>query len=224
MNKKILTSIIILSSVVLVSTTYAFTSQMLNSANSLAAKEIIKNHSDNSDAYNLDLNVLRQEIALISRRVSGVGENSSCGNLFKDVTATTPNTWVCNNVEALVENGLISANEYFNPERNISKSEALIMFIRSIGFDFTIDDNSSKNWQEQVVEFAVANEVVENFTDYNTEAKRGWIFKIADYSIKIKEDRIEAWTWVQKKKYSDEASILEDYAFDINDFFNMSGK
>ena len=192
MNKKILTALILVLSILLTSTTYAFTAEMLNSANSLAAKEIIKNHSGDSEAYNLDLNVLRQEIALISRRVSGVEENSSCRNLFKDVTSTTPNTWVCNNVEALVENDLISANEYFNPERNISKSEALIMFIRSIGFDFTIDENSSKNWQQQVVEFAVANEVVENFTDYNVDAKRGWIFKIADYSIKIKEDRIEA--------------------------------
>jgi hypothetical protein len=35
------------------------------------------------------------------------------------------------------------------------------MFIKSIGFvDFKIDKNSEKNWQEQVVEFAVKNKVV----------------------------------------------------------------
>jgi hypothetical protein len=80
----------------------------------------------------LDAPVLRQEIALISRRVSGVKENPTCKNIFADVTATKPNTWVCKNVEALVEHNLISKNKFFNPERNISKSEALIMFIKSI--------------------------------------------------------------------------------------------
>ncbi len=205
-------SVIILLLISFVWIVTAYSQAELESANNLAVREIIQNHSSNPTDYNLDSEVLRQEIALISRRVSGVSEKSSCDNIFGDVTATTPNTWVCNNVEALVENGLISTNEYFNPERNISKSEALIMFIRSIGFDFSIDDNSSKNWQEQVVEFAVENNVVESFTDYNTEAKRWRIFKIADYSIKLKEERLEAWTWVQKKRYSDEASILEDYS------------
>jgi hypothetical protein len=33
---------------------------------------------------------------------------------------------------ALVEHKLISGNKLFNPEINISKSEALIMFIKSI--------------------------------------------------------------------------------------------
>lgn len=218
---KKLFSLFVIFSFILTSQVFAYTSEELSAANSLAAKEVIKNHSDNPGLYNLDNPVLRQEIALISRRVSWVSENTSCKNIFNDVSATTPNDWVCKNVEALVENGLISANENFNPERNISKSEALIMFIRSIGFDFEIDENSSKNWQEQVVEFAVANDVVENFTDYNTEAKRGWIFKIADYSIKIKEERVQNGTWVERKKYSDEASIKNEYGFDIREILNM---
>lgn len=179
----------------------------LNSANNLAKKWIIKNNSSNPSLYNLNNFVLRQEIWLISRRVSGVAENSSCKNIFSDVNAYSPNNWVCKNIEALVENDLISRNESFRPEDNISKSEALIMFIKSIGFvDFEIDENSDKNWQEQVVEFAVKNWVVDNFTDYNAEAKRGWIFKIADFSIKIKEDRIKKGTWFKKesKKYSSE--------------------
>jgi hypothetical protein len=79
----------------------------------------------------------------------------------------------------------------------------LIMFIKSIWFpEFKIKD--SKNWQKEVVDFAVKNGVVERFTDYNTESKRGWIFHISDFSIKIKEERIKKWTW-KKKKISDEA-------------------
>jgi len=181
----------------------AYTPEELLSANNLAKKGIIKNHISDPENYHLDDPVLRQEIALISRRVSWIKENKTCKNIFADVTATKPNTWVCKNVEALVEHNLISKNKYFNPERNISKSEALIMFIKSIGFpEFEIKD--PKNWQKEVVDFAVKNWVVEKFNDYNAEAKRWWIFKIADYSIKEKEKRIKAGTW-KKKKISDEA-------------------
>ncbi len=179
--------------------------EWLESANNLAFKKIIKNHASDPKSYNLDSFVLRQEIALISRRVSWVSEKKECDNLFNDVTATTPNTWACKNIEALVDNNLISANTSFNPENNISKSEALIMFIKSIWFpEFKIDENSPLNWQQQVVAFGVENWVVENFTDYNTEAKRWWIFQIADFSIKVKEDRVRKWTWKNKFYYSDE--------------------
>jgi len=182
---------------------FAYSAEELQAANNLAKKWIIKAHYNDPQNYNLDNPVLRQEIALISRRVSGVAENKTCKNIFADITATKPNTWVCKNVEALVEHNLISKNKYFNPERNISKSEALIMFIKSIWFpEFEIKDPA--NWQKEVVDFAVKNWVVEPFTDYNTEAKRGWIFKIADYSIKVKEERIKKGTW-KKKLISDEA-------------------
>ena len=188
---------------------FAYNSEELNSANNLAKKLIIKNHFDKPEQYNLDSPVLRQEIALISRRVSWVKESNSCKNLFDDVSAFKPNDWACKNIEALVENELISANASFNPENNISKSEALIMFVKSIWFiDFVIDSSSSKNWQEQVVDFAVKNEIAERFSDYNAEAKRWWIFKIADYSIKVKETRVKAGLW--RDKYSDEVKIEDE--------------
>jgi len=196
-------SLIAVSTILVSSLVSAYTPDQLTAANNLANRQIIQNHAGNPADYNLDSPVLRQEIALISRRVSGVSEKSTCDNVFADVTATTPNTWVCKNIEALVDNDLISANPLFNPENNISKSEALIMFIKSIWFpNFEITDTN--NWQQEVVDFGVANWVVDNFTDYNTEAKRGWIFKIADFSIKVKEERVQKWTW-KKKIISDEA-------------------
>lgn len=195
---------------IMITTFSSMDNEEVDAANALAKKLVIKDHKNDPENYNLADPVLRQEIALISRRVSEKAENTTCKNLFKDVSSTTPNEWVCKNVESLVENWLISANEYFNPERNISKSEALIMFIKSIGFvDFELDMDSEKSWQEQVVEFAVEQWVVENFTDYDTEAKRGWIFKIANYSMKVKEERIEKGTWFKKDsdKISPEASF-----------------
>lgn len=202
MFKKIIST---LATISLISTSFSafwYTNSQLEAANDLAEREVIRDNSGNPSAYNLDSNVLRQEIALISRRVSGLGENSGCKNIFWDVTANTPNTWACKNIEALVDYNLISANPNFRPEDSITKSEALIMFIRSIGFDFTIQNMS--NWQEEVVSFAASKWVVENFTDYNTLAKRGWIFEIANFSIEVKEEEIEDWIWEGKKLISDE--------------------
>ena len=131
-----------------------YTNDQLESANDLSERGVIKDHKMDPKAYNLDENVLRQEIALISRRVSGFKENTGCKNTFSDVSSSTPNTWACKNIESLVDNDLITANESFRPEDSITKSEALIMFIRSIGFDFKINDMS--NWQKEVVDFAVS--------------------------------------------------------------------
>jgi hypothetical protein len=48
-----------------------------------------------------------------------------CDNSFTDVSATTPNDWACYTVEALLDAGLIAANPQFNPEREITKAEAI---------------------------------------------------------------------------------------------------
>lgn len=186
-----LTSAILVSIIVMVSSVTAYNNNELISANNLAHREVIRDNSENPTAYNLNDNVLRQEIALISRRVSGIEENTSCKNIFTDVSTTTPNTWACNNIEALVDNNFISRNESFRPEDFISKSEALIMLIRSIGFNFEIDNDNGINWQTQVVEYAYNKWVVDNFTDYNELATRGWVFKIAEFSIVVREEEIK---------------------------------
>ena len=181
-----------------------YTNDQLESANDLAERGVVKDHKMDPQAYNLDSNVLRQEIALISRRVSGFKENTGCKNTFSDVSSSMPNTWACKNIESLVDNDLITANASFRPEDSITKSEALIMFIRSIGFDFKINDMS--NWQKEVVDFAVSKWVVDSFTDYNTLAKRGWIFEIANFSIVVKEEEVKKWIWKWRKAkvYTDE--------------------
>jgi len=205
MFKKIISLAMIIA---VVSTTFSafwYTNSQLEAANSLSQRSTIKDHKNNPEAYNLDSNVLRQEIALISRRVSGFKENTWCKNTFSDISTTMPNSWVCKNVESLVDNNLISKNSSFRPEDSITKSEALIMFIRSIGFDFKIKDVNA--WQKEVVSFAVSKWVVKNFTDYNTLAQRGWIFEIANFSIVVKEEEVKKWIWKGRtmKKYSDEA-------------------
>ncbi len=167
-------------------------------ANNIAKLWIIKDNSDNPNNYNLNQNVLRQEIAVISKRLAWIDTKISCDDIFKDVSSIKPNNWICVNVEALLDKNLISKNDYFRPEENISKSEALIMLIKSIWFDFTMIDAS--NWQQEVVDYAVAKWVIDNFNDYNALATRGWIFDIADSLIKIEEKE----KWIKRAVYSED--------------------
>ncbi len=58
----------------------------------------------------------------------------ACKKIFKDVSATKPNTWICRAVEFAVENGIVSgANKNFNPESNITRAEALAILMKAAG-------------------------------------------------------------------------------------------
>jgi hypothetical protein len=75
-------------------------------------------------------------------------------------------------------NGLIAANEYFNPERNISKAEAIGMVVKAaFGNEYAYDASLSTSWQQQVVAFAVSKGIIASFSDYDTAATRGFIFE-----------------------------------------------
>ena len=180
----------------------------LESANSLAEQKIINDHKSDPQNYNLSDNVLRQEIAAVARWVAKLEKKSKCDNIFKDLSDTKPNSWACRNVEVLVDNDLISKNENFRPEDKITKSKTIAMLIKAIWFDYKLDSNSTKNWQEQIVEYAASKWVIESFTDYNTEATRGWVFQVADTTIRkdveIKAE-IKKQEEIKKWLYSDEA-------------------
>jgi len=179
----------------------------LESANSLAEQKIINNHKLDPTNYNLGDNVLRQEIAAVARWVAKLEKKDKCDNIFKDLSDTKPNNWACRNVEVLVDNNLISKNENFRPEDKITKSETIAMLIKAIWFDYKLDINSSKNWQQQVVEYAASKWVIKLFTDYNTDATRWWVFQVADTTIR-KDIEIRAAIKKMKEKkwkYTDEA-------------------
>lgn len=201
MLKKTISTVVL--SVVMWAATFAsvYVKTEIDAANSLAEQWIINNHVNNPENYNLSDNVLRQEIAAVARWVAKLEKKGQCDNIFADLSDTKPNTWACRNVEVLVDNGLISKNTNFRPEDKITKSEAIAMLIKAIWFDYEYDSNSSYNWQYQVVTYAANMWIVENFTDYNTDATRGWIFQIADVTIRKDEEiRIKKEAWV----YSDE--------------------
>jgi hypothetical protein len=89
------------------------------------------------------------------------------------------------------------------------------MLIKAIWFDYSYDTTNSKWWQQQVVEYAINKWVVESFTDYNTNATRWWVFKVADTTIK-KDEEIKK-IKEEEKKYSDE--VMKEVN-DILSFFD----
>ena len=180
----------------------------LESANSLAEQEIINDHVNDPENYNLTDNVLRQEIAAVARWVAKLEKKDKCDNIFGDLSDTNPNTWACRNVEVLVDNELISKNDNFRPEDKITKSETIAMLIKAIGFDYELDSSSSKNWQQQIVEYAAEKWVIDLFTDYNTNATRGWVFQVADTTIrKDVEIKAKAAEKIESGYYSDEVDV-----------------
>jgi len=154
----------------------AYSTAQLEAANDLAAKGIINAQAD-AAGYNLDQNVLRQEIAAVARGVAGLEKTTVAKGTFSDVTATSPNNWAVYSVEALADAGLIAKNATFRPEDKISKAEAIGMVVKAaFGDAYAYDAAKGTSWQEQVVAFAVENGVAANFTNYDTAATRGFVF------------------------------------------------
>jgi len=156
----------------------AYSNKEVEAANYLASQGIINNHTANPAGYNLDQNVLRQEIAAVARGVAGLSKKDSCDNVFSDVSATTPNDWACYSVEALADADLIAKNAQFRPEANITKAEAVGMMVKAaFRDDYMFDSSKGTSWQEQVVAYAAMNGVVPSFTNYDTPATRGFVFE-----------------------------------------------
>ena len=83
----------------------AYSTADVDAANRLADAGVIVKQSNPAD-YQLDRNVLRQEIAAVARGIAKIEKKATCSNSFKDVSATKPNTWACFSVEALLDAGL----------------------------------------------------------------------------------------------------------------------
>ena len=178
--RKVVASIALATLVISTSaTSFAYETTDVTAANALAAAKVINDHSADPAKYNLEQNVLRQETAKIAVNLNkDVTVKTSCDNEFSDITATTPNDWICGYAEALRDAGKVSANAKFNPETNVSKSEAVKMMLDAAGCtDFYSD---AAKWQSQTVEFAAANNIASSFTDYNTPASRAFVFNVAN--------------------------------------------
>jgi len=198
--------IIIISLITLTSSIFAYSQQELDSANLLANKWIIVNHNSDPEAYNLDNNVLRQEIAAVSREIAWLEKSSDCNEVFNDLTWDYPNNWACNSIEPLYYRWIVAWNESFRPEDEITKAEALWLLIKAscTWDDYSFDSNQWTPWQSQLVKFATTKWIIDTFDNYNDSATRWWVFDSARNIINYCEaqdfktwDIEEVWTFLE---------------------------
>lgn len=166
-------------------TTSAYSQSELQAAEKLANAGMNVVKRTNPADYQLDRQVLRQEIAAVSLALAGLSKSTTCNNMFTDVSATNPNDWACKVVEPLANNGYVTtANSKFRPEDNITKAEAVGMIIKAAYKNEYTYDSSKGDWQKQTVDFAVSKGIVSNFTNYTTPATRGFVFEVASKTLK----------------------------------------
>lgn len=82
--------------------------------------------------------------------------------------------WSCKYAEALLKKWIISPNKNFNPERNVSKAEAIKMIMNA---RWENKQYNTASWQNDYIQTAVDNFLLsEAFTDYDAFSTRWWIF------------------------------------------------
>lgn len=201
----------------------SFSTAFASSADQYYTKRLsdlwIINKKDKLLDYNLNYNVLRQEIAAVALWLAKVQKKAECDNIFKDVSDTKPNTWACYTVEALAEAWVIAKNETFRPEDNISKAESIWMIVTALYWkEYSYDSSKWWSWQSQVVDFAANKWIVENFADYNVPATRWFVFRVAANWLDIKdwkdifvwEKKVDDWTLGLEDVVNNDDDIAED--------------
>ena len=217
--KILILSLFLLFSWLFVNTSFWYTSEELTGALNLAEFWIIVDQSSDFSKFELDQNVLRQEIAWVANSLSCIPKKWICENKFADVSANKPNSWACFSIEALLDKWLIAENKNFRPEDNISKSEALGMVVKALYWDeYAYNQSLKTSWQEQVVAFWTKKWIVNNFTDYDKLATRGFIFDIANKAIKKSWAKCNLWNEVKKDDNKDSNKDKDDNKNKDDDF------
>ncbi len=142
------------------------------SANKLAYRWIINDHSNDNNAYNLDKTITRREMLKIMMNLSKKWIATECKWIFKDLKKSD---WWCVYAESALNNGFIAKNSYFRPDDNVSKVEAIKMIFQAT--DIAV--SSTDDWRVGYVEKWAELGLFDAITDYDTKAIRWFIFSIA---------------------------------------------
>lgn len=164
--------------------------------NVLASFGIVK-QQDSEEAYNLNSYVLRQEVVWMAMKLwkFDLPESYLCKRMFKDVSSTKPNNWICRAVEIGAENGIVSSlNKSFNPESSITRAEALAILMKAAGIKINESSTVSKYsdvtiaWQINLVNTAFSYSFIDDTDKFrpNDKATRGEIFNMAKRILKSK--------------------------------------
>ncbi len=149
----------------------------VDSANRLAILWIITDNSTNISLYNLNKTITRREMLKVMMNLSWKNIWEECNWIFKDLKT---NDWWCKYAESAIAFKFISQNDYFRPNDNISKIEAVKMIFQAKG----ITPNNTDDWREWYITKWVELGLFKSFNDFDTKVIRGWIFDLADNTIK----------------------------------------
>lgn len=147
------------------------------------------------DGYRLWDTITRKEMAKIVTKLAWANPEEKCNWEFKDVEKD----WGCKYIERMLKVWYIQSGEKFRPNDNITKSEAIKLIFKARGLKKIYN---TSNWQEDYAKSANDLGLVDIYTDYGADAKRGWIFELAANTIK---DFFPIQEMSEQQTYSDEA-------------------
>ena len=176
---------------------FTYTLKEIESAQYLAGINIIQNH-DNLEDFKLGSFITRKEVLKTVWKLSAQEIEDKCEGIFSDVVLSD---WGCKYIEFAYREWIIAKNDTFRPEDLITKTEAVKLILKVKGVEKT---QITDNWQEDYMMTAFEKGIIEEkYSDYNANATRGWIFKIA--TAVVKQDRLEKMKNGEVDIYSDEA-------------------
>jgi hypothetical protein len=143
----------------------------LENAQKLANHWIIQNNSNNKANYKLDSSITRREMLKVMLNIAWVNVWNSCTWKFADLKSSD---WWCKYAETALKLWYISANKNFRPNDAVSKAESLKMLFKAKN----IEIKSTSDWREWYVKKSYELWFSENFFDYDTPAKRSFVFNV----------------------------------------------
>ncbi len=182
-----------------ISTTFAYTLKEIEAAQYLANINIIQDH-ENLEDFQLGSFITRKEVLKTVGKLSAEKIEDKCDGTFLDVDI---NDWGCKYIEFAYSKWIIVKNDTstFRPEDLITKTEAVKLILKVKWVEKT---RITTNWQEDYMITAFEKWIIEEqYSDFDTHATRGWIFKIATEVVKQdREMKMKNWEF---DIYSDEA-------------------
>lgn len=167
--------------------------ESINYANTLAQKGIIVDNSKNPKVYNLSDTISRREMLKIMMNISGSEIWENCEQKFSDLPVSD---WWCKYAQKALELGFIAPNTTFRPDAPVSKAESLKMIFQAKGIQAAKDTD----WRVWYTKKAIELWYTSAFSDYDTQAKRSFVFEVAAKTFSSSGDIKEEMTSYNKPK------------------------
>gem|GEM_PF-560348 len=125
----------------------------------------------------MDTGITRKEFMKIIAKINGSVIPEKCERKFSDVV----NDWGCKYIEWALSKGTITKNANFRPNDNVNITEALKLIFISKRMERKYNTSS---WQSDYINSAFDLGLIkEKYSQYTTEATRGWIFTVTSRSF-----------------------------------------